>query len=97
MYTRRRVARPPREISPAPFVGMALMAGVFFLYGASALVAPWWAVTLLMLVWVALLVLCLDWWTRHPTWLTWVAIGATLLWFAVLVAGGAWLGWSTSG
>ena len=44
-----------RHVSPWPFVGMAGMACAFFLYAASGLVAPWWAVVLLLLVWVALL------------------------------------------
>ncbi|CAN5453418.1 hypothetical protein BH11ACT8_BH11ACT8_13470 [soil metagenome] len=93
--SRRRVARPPRDtvVSPWPFVGMALMAAEFFLYGASALVAPWWAVALLLLVWVGLLVLCCAWWTPHPRRLVGVAAVAVVLWFLALVGGAALLGW----
>ena len=40
----RRPRRGPKAISPWPFVGMAGMACVFFLYAASGLLAPWWAV-----------------------------------------------------
>lgn len=95
-YSRRRVARPPREtvISPWPFAGMCLMAAAFFLYAASGLVAPWWAVVVLLLVWAALLALCCVWWTPHPRRLVGVAVFAVVLWFCALVAGGAWLGWS---
>ena len=70
------------------------MAAAFFLYAASGLVAPWWAVTLLMLVWVGLFALCCAWWRLHPGWLPWVPAAATVFWFAALVCGGVFLGWS---
>ncbi len=70
------------------------MSAAFFLYGASATIAPWWAVVVLMGVWVALFVLCCSWWSTHPRRITVVAVGSMVLWFVVLVAGGAWLGWS---
>lgn len=82
------------KASPWPFVGMAGMACAFFLYAASGLLAPWWAVVLLLLVWVALLVLACLWWTPHPRAVVGVAVLALVLWFAVMTAGGAWLGWS---
>jgi hypothetical protein len=44
------------KASPWPFVGMAGMACVFFLYAASWLFAPWWGVVLLLVVWALLLV-----------------------------------------
>ena len=94
-WSRRRVARPPQDatISPWPFAGMCLMAADLFLYGASGLVAPWWAVVLLLLVWVALFALCCAWWTPHPKRLVAVAGVAALIWFATLVAGAALLDW----
>src|SRR5690606_30132799 len=55
-----------RRASPWPFVGMAGMAAAFFLYAASGLLAPGWAVVCLLLVWLALLVLAFRWWTPHP-------------------------------
>jgi len=73
---------------------MGGMACVFFLYAASGLLAPWWAVVLLLLVWVALLVVCTRWWTVHPGRVPWVPVFAAVLWFAVMNAGGAWLGWT---
>lgn len=80
-------------VSPWPYAGMVLMASSFFLYGASLLVAPWWGVLLLVLVWLVLFGLCCAWWTPHPKRLVPVALGSMLFWFAVLVAGGAFLGW----
>jgi hypothetical protein len=82
------------KVSPWPFVGMAGMACAFFLYAASGLVAPWWAVVLLLVVWVLLLVVACAWWTPHPRRVPWVAVVAVLLWFAVVTAGGMWLGWT---
>jgi hypothetical protein len=80
--------------SPWPFVGMAGMACAFFLYAATGLVAPWWGVVVLLGVWVLLLVVACAWWTPHPRWVPWVAVFAIVLWFAVVSAGGAWLGWT---
>lgn len=96
---RRRKIRPARtglhgeRVSPWPWVGLGAMVSVGFLYGASALVAPWWAVLLLALGWVAGLVLCLRWWTPHPRRLVVVAGVAAAVWFAVLVSGARFLGW----
>lgn len=94
MLSRRRRATAPRAISPWPFVGMALMAAAFFLYAASGLLAPAWAVIVLLVVWVALFVLCCLWWTPHPRRLPWVALFAIGFWFVALNAGGALLGWT---
>jgi hypothetical protein len=86
----------PRQAkaSPWPFIGMAGMACAFFLYGASGLVAPWWGVTGLMLIWLALFVQACRWWTPHPRRLVSLAVFAIVLWFALVTAGAAWLGWS---
>ena len=89
--------RPPagrQAVSPWPFVGMAGMACAFFLYVASGLLAPWWAVVVLLVVWLLLLFVATVWWSLHPTWEPWLAVFAVLLWFAVMNAGGAWLGWT---
>ncbi|MEO5853326.1 MAG: hypothetical protein ABIQ15_12510 [Nocardioides sp.] len=73
---------------------MALMACAFFLYAASGLVAPWWGVVALLAVWLALFVLACRWWTPHPRWLPGVGVVAILVWFGLVAAGGAWLGWT---
>ena len=54
------------KASPWPFVGMIGMAAAFFLYAASGLVAPVWALTVLMFVWLVLFVTACRWWTPHP-------------------------------
>jgi hypothetical protein len=73
---------------------MAGMAAAFFLYAVSGLVAPWWGVVVLMLVWLVLFVVACAWWTPHPKRLPFVAVAAVVLWFAVITVGAAWLGWS---
>ena len=75
-------------VSPWPFVGMAGMACALFLYGASVLFVPWWAVALLVVAWLALFVVACAWWTLHPTWVPGVAVAAVALWFALVLAAG---------
>jgi len=70
------------------------MAAAFFLYAASGLVAPWWAVVLLLLLWLSLFVVACRWWTPHPKRLPFLAVAAVVLWFAVVTAGAAWLDWT---
>ena len=90
---RRRPRANPNATSPWPFVGMCGMAAAFFLYAASGLVAPWWAVVLLMLVWVGFFVVACRWWTPYPTRVAFVPLVAAVVWFFSLLAGAAWLGW----
>jgi len=72
---------------------MVMMAAAFFLYAVSGLVAPWWGVVGLLVVWCALFALCCLWWTPHPKRLVPVAIVAVVLWFVVLVGGAALFNW----
>lgn len=80
--------------SPWPFVAMCGMAAAFFPYAASGLVAPWYGVVVLMVLWFALLVLAFSWWTRRPTLTLVVPVLAFVLLFAVVSFGGAFLGWT---
>lgn len=84
----------PGAVSPWPFVGMGLLVSCLFLYVASAIFAPWWAVVLFVLVWLGFLVLGLRWWTPHPTWLPWLGGAAAVTWFVAIAAGARFLGWS---
>ncbi len=93
MARRRIRAASPNATSPWPFVGMGGMACAFFLYAASGLVAPWWGVTALLVVWLLLFLVATAWWTLHPTWVPWLAVGAVVFWFAAVTAGAAFLGW----
>jgi hypothetical protein len=73
---------------------MAGMAGVFFVYAASGLVVPVWALTGLLFVWLVLFVTACRWWTPHPKRLLVLPVVALVVLLAVVAAGGAWLGWS---
>lgn len=89
------MAIPQRDrASPWPFVAMVGMAGCFFLYAASGLLAPWYAVVALMLVWLLLFVVATRWWTPHPKRTLLLPVVAVVLWFGVLTLGGALLGWT---
>jgi hypothetical protein len=90
--------RPPlAKASPWPFVGMAGMACTAFLIGASVLLAPWYAVLGLSLLWVVALVLAVRWFTPHPGRVLWVPVGLTLVWVATVVGGAAAFGWGSAG
>ena len=80
--------------SPWPFVAMMGMAGTFFLYAASGLVAPWYGVVLLLLFWVVLFVVACSWWTPHPKRMIWLPLVAVVVWFAVLTGGAALFDWT---
>lgn len=82
------------KASPWPFIGMAGMACAFFLYAASGLVAPWWGVVGLLLLWLVLFVIAIRWWTPHPVRVAVLPVLTIGLWFAVVTAGGAWWGWT---
>ncbi|MEO6513001.1 MAG: hypothetical protein ABIO16_18530 [Nocardioides sp.] len=84
-------ARP--KASPWPFVGMTGMAAAFFLYGASGLIVPVWALTALIFVWLLLFVQACRWWTPHPKRLLVLPLVAVVVLFALVAAGASWLGW----
>lgn len=86
----------PRNIpaSPWPFVGMAGLASALFLYGASVLVAPWWAVVLLLAAWLGFFVTGCRWWTPHPKRLPLLAVASIVFWFLALLGGSILFDWS---
>lgn len=100
LQRRRRIKAPVidrvtgKPVSVWPFVGLVLMAASFFLYGASALVAPWWAVVVLMFLWLGQLLLCLSWFSRRPTWVPAVGVVSVVVWFVALVGGAVLLDWT---
>ena len=61
------------------------LACVLFLDLGSAGVLRWWAVVLLLVVWVVLFVLACAWWTPHPRRLPWLAAVGLVLWVLVVV------------
>ena len=63
------------------------LACVLFVDLASLAVVAWWVVVLLVLVWVAILVVALAWWTPHPSLLPWLAVAGFLLWVLIVIGG----------
>jgi hypothetical protein len=89
------VAIPQREkASPWPFVAMVGMAGCFFLYAASGLLAPWYGVVLLMAIWVGLFVVAARWWTPYPRRTLLLPLVAVVVWFGVLTLGEVLFDWT---
>ena len=66
----------------------------FFLYAVSGILAPLWAVFVLLAVWTGHFVLALRWFSTRPYAVLFLPVPAVVIWFATMIAGGAWLGWS---
>ena len=88
--------RDPRTVLKYVLGALALAATIalapFFV--ASGLMAPGWAVTLFIAIWVALVVLGCLWIRRKPLWVVPVPFVAVAIWLGGMSAGGAWLGWT---
>ncbi len=63
-------------------------------YGFIGLVAPWWVVPLMVLVWLVLAAVAWRSHLRRPWVPLLMPVVALAVWFGVVVAGGAWWGWS---
>lgn len=87
---------PSIPLSPWPFVGLVGLACVAFLIGATpvAVGAPWWAITLLALLWLAALVLAISWFTTRPKAVALLPAVVALAWLATVLGGARFLDWS---
>ena len=65
-----------------------------WLYGFVGLVAPWWAVPLMLALWVALSVVAWQNASTRPAVSLTMPLVALALWFAIVWAGGAWFDWT---
>ncbi len=95
--------RPAPRRGPAPrgalwWVGAALttvgMLVALWLYSASGLLAPLWAVVLLLVLWAGLAVLAVVVHRRRGWVSLLVPVLAVSLWWSALTLGGAVLGWT---
>jgi len=86
--------RPSLAARIAGWLGLLAHLAVLIFYAASGLVAPLWAVVVLLVIWVALLVLAIVLLRRRPAWALVVPIAAVAIWFAAISAGDAWLNWT---
>ncbi|MEV6492384.1 hypothetical protein AB0M20_27745 [Actinoplanes sp. NPDC051633] len=77
------------------WVGFVALLATAIFYAASGLLAPGWAVALLLIIWLALLVVAI--WllrTQRPLYVMVLPLVAALTWFGVLTAGENLLGWT---
>ena len=77
-----------------PWVGMAGLVSVLWIYGASGLLGPYWLPAPLVAFWLVLFVLGCRWFSRRPYAVLLLPVVALAVWFAVVMAGATWLGWT---
>jgi hypothetical protein len=90
----RTTATPPWWIKLIGSLGLAGHLALSIWYLASGLLAPGWAVAMLLAVWVALLVAAIVLLRRRPLAVPLVPLVGLLIWLLVISAGEAWLGWT---
>ena len=77
------------------WLGLAALLGTLVFYAASGLLAPGWAVALLLLIWFALLAVAVRLlYAQRPLPVLLTPVVAWLIWFGALTAGERWLGWT---
>jgi len=75
-------------------IGTALLLVALPFYMASGLMAPAWAIVVLLLVWLTLFVLAVRWFRSHPLRVLLLPVVAMAVWFAAMYAGELLLGWT---
>lgn len=75
-------------------LAMAALAVVGIFYASAGLVAPLWAVIMLMVFWVLLVVLGIRWFRRRPLRVVPLPFVAVVVWLAVVTLGEQLLGWT---
>ncbi|GEM_PF-955493 len=76
------------------WIGLAGHLAMLVWYAASGLVAPPWAVIGLLVIWAALLLVGLRLRTTRPVWMLLIPVLDVAIWFGVVSAGDAFLGWT---
>ena len=72
--------------------GVALLVAALPFYLASGLLAPLWAIFVLLLIWALLFGLAIRWFRRHPYRVIALPVAAGVIWFVLVSAGEAFLG-----
>ncbi|MGH3490400.1 MAG: hypothetical protein ACRDP8_21130 [Actinopolymorphaceae bacterium] len=78
----------------AGWVGVVLLLPVLFLYAVSGLVAPVWAVVVLIGCWILLVLCAVRWVRRRPLVVLALPFVGVALWFGVISLGEALFGWT---
>jgi hypothetical protein len=88
--------RPKHSVGAliAGWVGLLGHLATLVWYMASGLLAPGWAVITLLVIWIGLFAVAIYLLRHRPVWVLAVPVVATAIWFAVMAAGEAWLGWT---
>ncbi|MPZ60894.1 MAG: hypothetical protein GEU93_06280 [Propionibacteriales bacterium] len=68
-----------------PWIGIAGLVCLLWLYGASILIIPWWAVAGLVVLWVVLFVYGCRWFGRWPYAVLLLPLWGVALWLAAVV------------
>ena len=92
--TRASYAESAVAVRVAAAVALVLLAALAPFFFAAGLVAPMWAVVLLIAVWLTLFVLGCFWFRRRPLWTLPLPVVALLVWWGGISAGEALLGWT---
>ena len=75
-------------------IGLLAHLAMLIWYAASGLVAPGWAVVVLIGVWALLLALGIWLWVRRPAFVPLVPVAAAVIWFGAISLGESFLGWT---
>ena len=84
----------PSVRGTARWVGLVLFVGASWLYLASGLLAPSWAVAMLWALWLVFLVALIKFWRSHPWRVLATPVVAYLIWAGTMLAGELFLGWT---
>jgi len=76
------------------FIGIGGIAVMAFLYFASGLVAPLWAVIVLNAIWLVHLVLGCKWFMTHPIRVLFLPVSLAVIWIGGITLGEIYLDWT---
>ena len=77
-----------------PTIGLMGMAAMAFLYFASGLMAPGWAVLVLCILWLVMAVFSVLWFKKRPLLVLAMPVIAYAIWVIALTLGEHFLGWT---
>jgi hypothetical protein len=78
----------------ASWVGVAVLVLVIWPYAFIGLVAPWWMVPVMLVVWALLLAAALANFKERPFLVLAMPVIALVIWVAVVSAGDVWFDWT---
>jgi hypothetical protein len=78
----------------AGWLGIVLLLPVLYLYVVSGLMAPMWAIVVLVACWFVLGLCAVRWVRRRPRVVRALPFVGVALWIAVISLGEAFLGWT---